>query len=54
MIVPVSGGGMIGGIATAIKAIKPECLVIAAEPHGKSLQVGSQGDISAEGPHPNS
>lgn len=32
VIVPVGGGGLIGGIATAIKAIRPQCLVIGAEP----------------------
>ena len=34
VIVPVSGGGMISGIATAVKAIKPDCAVLAAEPEG--------------------
>lgn len=28
VIVPVSGGGLIGGIATAIKSLKPDCEVI--------------------------
>lgn len=32
VIVPVGGGGLIGGIATAIKAVRPQCLVIGAEP----------------------
>jgi serine racemase len=34
VIVPVSGGGMLAGIATAVKAIKPTCAVLAAEPEG--------------------
>lgn len=35
-IVPVSGGGMISGIATVVKAMCPAMLVIAAEPKGKN------------------
>ena len=34
VIVPISGGGMISGIATAVKGIKKDCVVIAAEPVG--------------------
>ena len=37
VLVPVSGGGMIGGIALAIKSIRPEVHVIACEPYGKGL-----------------
>eukprot|EP00892_Ulva_mutabilis_P000894 jgi/Ulvmu1/10805/UM069_0041.1 len=36
VVVPVSGGGLISGIATAVKAKLPECKVIAAEPRGKN------------------
>mmetsp|Transcript_147887 Transcript_147887/g.368500 ORF Transcript_147887/g.368500 Transcript_147887/m.368500 type:complete len:350 (+) Transcript_147887:69-1118(+) len=32
VIVPIGGGGMIGGIAVAVKALLPKCKVIAAEP----------------------
>jgi threonine dehydratase/serine racemase len=32
VIVPVGGGGLIGGIATAIKALRPQVAVIGAEP----------------------
>lgn len=32
VIVPIGGGGMIGGVATAVKALFPKCKVIAAEP----------------------
>mmetsp|Transcript_79352 Transcript_79352/g.227630 ORF Transcript_79352/g.227630 Transcript_79352/m.227630 type:complete len:348 (-) Transcript_79352:102-1145(-) len=32
VIVPLGGGGMIGGIAVAVKALLPSCLVIGAEP----------------------
>jgi len=35
VVVPVSGGGMISGVALAVKAINPRCLVFAAEPGGK-------------------
>ncbi|CAM6039019.1 unnamed protein product [Sphagnum compactum] len=34
IIVPISGGGLISGIALAAKAIKPEIIIIAAEPSG--------------------
>jgi threonine dehydratase len=32
VLVPIGGGGMISGVATAVKAIDPRILVIAAEP----------------------
>eukprot|EP00595_Chromulina_sp_UTEXLB2642_P000779 CAMPEP_0196764400 /NCGR_PEP_ID=MMETSP1095-20130614/6034_1 /TAXON_ID=96789 ORGANISM="Chromulina nebulosa, Strain UTEXLB2642" /NCGR_SAMPLE_ID=MMETSP1095 /ASSEMBLY_ACC=CAM_ASM_000446 /LENGTH=159 /DNA_ID=CAMNT_0042119855 /DNA_START=267 /DNA_END=743 /DNA_ORIENTATION=- len=32
IIVPVGGGGLISGIATAAKAIKPDIIIIGAEP----------------------
>lgn len=38
VLVPVSGGGMIGGIACAITALRPAVRVIAVEPRGKRLQ----------------
>lgn len=34
VIVPVGGGGLIAGIATAVKAINPNCRVIGVEPTG--------------------
>ncbi|KAG1672693.1 hypothetical protein FOA52_005170 [Chlamydomonas sp. UWO 241] len=34
IVVPISGGGMISGIATAAKALKPSLRIIAAEPTG--------------------
>ena len=34
LIVPISGGGMISGIAVAAKALKPGIEVIGAEPTG--------------------
>ena len=39
VLVPVSGGGLIGGIAVAIKALRPSVRVIAVEPQGKELQL---------------
>ena len=37
IIVPVSGGGMISGIALAAKGLKPGIKIIAAEPSGCPL-----------------
>ena len=34
VIVPVGGGGLIAGIAAAVKQMQPECLVIGVEPTG--------------------
>lgn len=34
IVVPVSGGGMLAGIAITAKAIKPNIIIIAAEPSG--------------------
>ena len=34
VVVPIGGGGMISGIATAVKAIRPKIRVIGAEPSG--------------------
>jgi serine racemase len=34
IIAPISGGGMISGIAVAAKALKPSIRVVAAEPRG--------------------
>lgn len=36
IIVPVSGGGMLSGIALAAKALKPSILIVAAEPCGSN------------------
>ncbi|XP_065834976.1 uncharacterized protein [Oscarella lobularis] len=38
LIVSVSGGGLISGIACAAKSLKPEIKVFAAEPEGKELE----------------
>lgn len=34
VVVPVGGGGLIAGVATAVKACNPNCLVIGVEPRG--------------------
>jgi threonine dehydratase len=41
VIVPVGGGGLAAGLATAIKLIKPECLVIGVEPEGNDVMYRS-------------
>lgn len=55
VLVPCSGGGLIAGIATAIKARFPDCRIFAVEPEGyddtgRSLAAGSRQsvDIAAE------
>mmetsp|Transcript_72955 Transcript_72955/g.219045 ORF Transcript_72955/g.219045 Transcript_72955/m.219045 type:complete len:216 (-) Transcript_72955:350-997(-) len=37
ILVPTSGGGMLGGIAAAARALRPSVRVIAVEPEGKRL-----------------
>ena len=37
IVVPVSGGGLIGGIAAAAKALKPTIRIFGVEPKGKDL-----------------
>jgi len=34
LVVPVGGGGLIGGIANAVKQIRPDCDIIGVEPDG--------------------
>lgn len=46
VIIPIGGGGLIAGMATAIKAIRPQCRVYGVEPTGaaamsRSLAAGS-------------
>lgn len=36
VVVPVGGGGLISGIATAVKALKPEVVVVGVEPEGSN------------------
>jgi len=41
VIVPVGGGGLAAGLATAIKLIHPECQVIGVEPEGNDVMYRS-------------
>ena len=52
VIVPVGGGGLIGGIANAVKRLRPDCEVIGVEPEGadtmhRSLASGEPVKIDA-------
>ncbi len=45
VVVPVGGGGLIGGVSTAVKALKPSAKVIGAEParmprYSRSIEAG--------------
>jgi threonine dehydratase len=53
VIIPIGGGGLIAGIATAIKAVRASVRVIGVEPEGaakmrKSLDAGSPQTISVK------
>ena len=40
LVVPVGGGGLIGGIANAVKQLRPDCHIVGVEPHGaKSMHL---------------
>ncbi len=46
LIVPIGGGGLIAGIANAVKQLKPDCTIIGVEPDGadtmrRSFEAGS-------------
>ena len=43
IFVPVGGGGLIAGIALAVKALRPETRVIGVEPAGASREVAAGG-----------
>jgi threonine dehydratase len=52
MIVPIGGGGLIGGMAAAMKQLQPDCRVIGVEPEGadsmyRSFAAGSPQKIEA-------
>ena len=54
VVAPVSGGGLIAGVATAIKARYPQAVLISAEPegfddHARSLRSGKREPHRAEG-----
>ena len=53
VVVPIGGGGLISGVATAIKAARPDVRIIGVEPEGaatmrKSLDAGSPQTISVK------
>jgi threonine dehydratase len=54
VVVPVSGGGLVAGVATAIKARFPRAMVMSAEPegfddHARSLRAGKREAHEARG-----
>jgi len=54
VIAPASGGGLVAGVATAIKARYPQAMVMSAEPenfddHARSLRAGRREPHRAEG-----
>jgi threonine dehydratase len=54
VVAPVSGGGLIAGVATAIKASYPQAIVMSGEPeafddHARSLRAGKREPHRAEG-----
>ena len=54
VVVPVSGGGLVAGVATAIKARFPNAMVMSAEPegfddHARSLRAGKREAHGASG-----
>ena len=56
MVAPASGGGLIAGVATAVKARYPLAEIVVAEPeafddHGMSLTAGHREPHRAGGPH---
>jgi threonine dehydratase len=55
VLVPVGGGGMIAGIAAAVKAARPDALVIGCQPEGNACMLESvrAGRILPEGHYAN-
>ncbi len=54
VVAPVSGGGLVAGIATAVKARYPKAMLMSAEPegyddHARSLRAGKREPHHAEG-----
>src|SRR3954452_20129499 len=54
VVAPASGGGLVAGVATAIKARSPQAMVMSAEPdgfddHARSLRAGKREPHRAEG-----
>ena len=56
VVAPVSGGGLIAGVATAVKARFPQAMLMSAEPeafddHARSLRAGKREAHQRRGPH---
>ena len=56
VVAPASGGGLIAGVATAVKARFPQAEIIVAEPeafddHARSLRAGKREAHQRRGPH---
>jgi threonine dehydratase len=54
VVAPASGGGLVAGVATAVKARYPQAMLMSAEPegfddHARSLRAGKREAHSAEG-----
>ena len=54
VVAPASGGGLVAGVATAVKARYPQAMLMSAEPeafddHARSLRAGKREPHSAEG-----
>src|SRR4029453_8713723 len=54
VVAPASGGGLVAGVATAVKARYPQAMVMSAEPegfddHARSLRAGQRERHHAEG-----
>jgi threonine dehydratase len=54
VVAPASGGGLVAGVATAVKARYPQAMVMSAEPeafddHARSLRAGKREQHRAEG-----
>ena len=52
VLVPISGGGLISGIATAVKTLRPDCKVIGVQPEAnpsmrRSLEAGDRVEVEA-------
>ena len=53
VLVPISGGGLISGIATAVKALRPEWVIVGVQPEAnpsmlRSLQAGERVEVAPE------
>ena len=49
IVIPVGGGGLIAGVALAVKTMKPDVLIIGVEPEVTSHQGHSSYTLSTSG-----